>query len=54
MSNEYYLEKENDYSFEEDNDYGKSYEDFGGYNGFSDDAIYDAFEGDPEATWNVD
>jgi len=35
-------------------DYGKSGEKYGWYNGFSDDAIDDAFEGDPENTWNVD
>ena len=35
-------------------DYGSSGEKYGWYNGFSDDVIDDAFEGDPEATWNVD
>lgn len=35
-------------------DYGSSGEKYGWYNGFSDDAIDDAFEGDPDATWNVD
>lgn len=35
-------------------DYGSSYEKYGGYNGWSDDAIDDAFEGDPMNTWNVD
>ena len=35
-------------------DYGRSGEKYGWYNGFSDDVIDDAFEGDPEATWNVD
>ncbi len=35
-------------------DYGSSYEKYGGYNGWSDDVIDDAFEGDPENTWNVD
>lgn len=34
--------------------YGTSYEKYGGYNGWSDDVIDDAFEGDPENTWNVD
>lgn len=37
-----------------DNRYASSGEKYGWYNGFSDDAIEDAFEGDPEATWNVD
>ena len=30
------------------------YEKYGGYNGFSDDDIDIAFDGNPEATWNVD
>lgn len=42
----------NDYDLWDD--YGKSGEKYGWYNGFSDDVIDDAFEGDPEATWNVD
>ena len=37
-----------------DNHSGSGGEKYGWYNGFSDDAIDDAFEGDPEATWNVD
>lgn len=40
-----------DYDYD---DYGSSYEKYGGYNGWSDDAIDDAFEGDPMNTWNVD
>ena len=48
-----------DYDIEsDDNDsgdeYGSSGEKYGWYNGYSDDAIDDAFEGDPENTWNVD
>jgi hypothetical protein len=35
-------------------EYGNSGEKYGWYNGWSDDAIDDAFEGDPENTWNVD
>ena len=31
-----------------------SYFQYGGYNGYDDDTIDSAFEGDPEATWNVD
>lgn len=34
--------------------YGSSGEKYGWYNGFSDDVIDDAFEGDPSNTWNVD
>ena len=30
------------------------YEKYNGYNGFDDDTIADAFDGFPEATWNVD
>ncbi len=33
---------------------GSSYENYNGYNGWSDDVIDSAFEGDPENTWNVD
>lgn len=39
---------------EDEDNYGSSGEKYGWYNGFSDDAIDDAFEGDPEVTWNVD
>ena len=47
---------EEDYEYE---DYGYEhyehhYEKYGGYNGYDDETIDDAFEGDPEATWNVD
>lgn len=52
------LENYEDDDYEPDYDdydnYGNSYEKYGGYNGWSDDAIDDAFEGDPENTWNVD
>ncbi len=41
-------------SDETSEEYGTSGEKYGWYNGFSDDAIDDAFEGDPENTWNVD
>ena len=47
MKNKCYLE---DY----DDDYGSSTSQYGGYNGWSDDDINDAFDGDPMATWNVD
>jgi hypothetical protein len=47
-----------DFGSEDDHDpmdnYGSSGEKYGWYNGFSDDAIDDAFEGDPSNTWNVD
>lgn len=36
------------------NEYGSSGEKYGWYNGFSDDVIDDAFDGDPEVIWNVD
>ncbi len=38
----------------DDNGYHSSYEMYGGYNGYDDDAINYAFEGDPSNTWNVD
>lgn len=38
----------------DDNGYHSSYEKYGGYNGYDDDAIDYAFEGDPSNTWNVD
>ena len=34
--------------------YGNSGEKYGWHNGYSDDVIDDAFDGCPEATWNVD
>ncbi len=44
------------YAGDDDNDdsYRPSYEKYNGYNDFDDDAIDNAFEGDPDATWNVD
>jgi hypothetical protein len=54
---EYYEEQasleDEDYD-NSDDDYGSSGEKYEWYNGFSDDAIDDAFEGDPMNTWNVD
>lgn len=45
----------NGYKFYADDwDDERSYEEYGGYNGYDDFTINDAFEGDPEATWNVD
>lgn len=35
-------------------DYGTSGSNYGWYNDYSDDVIDDAFDGHPEATWNVD
>ena len=37
-----------------DNSERPSYSQYGGYNGYDDDTIDSAFEGDPEATWNID
>ncbi len=48
-----YDKKEDDY-YNEWDDYGTSGEKYGYYNGYSDDVIDDAFDGCPEATWNVD
>lgn len=47
---DYELDGYDDY----EEDYGSSGEKYGWYNGFSDDVIDDAFEGDPSLTWNVD
>jgi len=46
------LDEDDNDDYEED--YGSSGEKYGWYNGFSDDVIDDAFEGDPSNTWNVD
>lgn len=35
-------------------DEGPSYTKYGGYNGYDDNTIDSAFEGMPEATWNID
>ena len=41
--------------YDDNIDYSKAcYDQYGGYNGFDDDTINSAFEGDPKATWNVD
>ena len=46
---------ENDYDYPDPyENYGASTEKYGGYNGYSDDVIDDAFEGDPSLTWNID
>lgn len=39
--------------FEPNDGYHSNYEKYGGYNGYDDDAIDYAFEGDPSNTWNV-
>ena len=43
-----------DNSFLDNKRNSESFEKYNGYNGWSDEAIDDAFNGDPEATWNVD
>lgn len=52
--------EQDEHEFEDDNNswedepgWGR-YEEYGGYNGYDDFTIDAAFEGDPEATWNVD
>ncbi len=37
-----------------DYDDGNSYSKYGGYNGYDDETIDSAFEGMPDATWNID
>lgn len=43
-----------DYYDKYDDDYDNVYSKYGGYNGYDDQTIDDAFEGDPSLTWNVD
>lgn len=43
---------DNDY-FDYDDD-GPSYSKYGGYNGWDDNTIDEAFDGNPELTWNID
>ena len=50
---DHYENSDDDYYDNDDND-GSSYDKYGGYNGYDDDTIDDAFEGDPMNTWNVD
>lgn len=50
---------EADFDYEDNNRYGGHYGDFAGSYaqdemGYSDDVIYDAFEGDPDMYWNID
>lgn len=55
-----YSDYESSYDdYEYSDSYGSNYGDFAGsyaqdVMGYSDDAIYDAFEGDPEMYWNID
>jgi hypothetical protein len=49
-----YFQPRTDNFDEPDYAYQSSYEKYGGYNGYDDDAIDYAFEGDPSNTWNVD
>ena len=44
----------NDYSDNGNDEYGSRFEKYGGYNDYDDDTIDEAFDGFPEATWNVD
>ena len=44
----------NDDEFDYDDNSSSKYEKYNGYNGYDDFTIDAAFEGDPEATWNVD
>lgn len=43
-----------DYDSFYDDDDGGSYSKYGGYNGWDDNTIDEAFDGDPELTWNID
>ena len=46
-SDDYYYDNYED-------DYDDGYSKYGGYNGYDDDTIDSAFEGNPELTWNID
>lgn len=46
-SDDYYYDNNED-------DYDDGYSKYGGYNGYDDDTIDSAFEGNPELTWNID
>ena len=52
IPDEFDFEPSTDYNPYED--YGRSTSMYGGYQGYSDDDIRDAFEGDPSLIWNVD
>ena len=41
-----------DYQFDDEEDLGRSK--YGGYNGWDDNTIDEAFDGNPELTWNID
>ncbi len=43
-----------DSDYSDDFEYYSRYDKYDGYNGYDDDTIDDAFDGFPEATWNVD
>lgn len=44
----------NDYYNDYDDDCDDGYSKYGGYNGYDDQTIDDAFDGDPSLTWNID
>ena len=46
-----YIERESNDHWDEDS---PSYSKYGGYNGWDDNTIDEAFDGNPELTWNVD
>ena len=43
-----------DYNSWEDEEGWSSYEEYGGLNGWDDFTIDAAFDGDPDAVWNID
>lgn len=53
MKRNYYYD-ENDYNELGDELGWHCYDEFGGYMGYDDITINSAFEGDPEAVWNID
>ena len=43
-----------DYDYYRDDDDEGPYSKYGGYNGWDDNTIDEAFDGNPELTWNID
>lgn len=43
-----------DYSYDYDDSFNDGSSKYGGYNGYDDDTIDEAFDGNPELTWNID
>lgn len=49
-----YNQESNDDDYYDYDDDSPSYSKYGGYNGYDDRTINEAFDGNPELTWNID